>query len=227
MLVEFGVRGDRIDVTHNSIPISAIDATEGVVETGHAGPRVGMIAAYDARKGHELFVETAARLATSYPDARFYIVGGVIQSQRESAGFEHAVRRQIAGLGLKDRVIQVGFVASHDVYRWIRAMDVVVVPSRTEAFAHVVLEAMACGKPVVATGIEGNLDAFVDGESGLYADHSAESLAAGVSRLLDDPERAQEIGRSARSRAELFFDESVSLPALADTIGRVIEARGR
>jgi glycosyltransferase involved in cell wall biosynthesis len=226
MLVAFGVREQRIDVTHNSIPIAAVDAATGVADIGRTGPSVGMIAAYDARKGHEMFVEVAAALAGRYPDVCFYIVGGVIRSHRESAAFEAAVRQRIAQLGLEDRVIQVGFVASPDVYRWIRAMDVVVVPSRTEAFAHVVLEAMACAKPVVATGIEGNLDAFVDGESGLYAAHSTESLAGAVAELLDDPQRAEEIGRAARVRAELFFDESVSLPALADTIRLVIEASG-
>lgn len=226
MLVDFGVHGERIDVTHNSIPIAAVDATDGVADLGRAGPSVGMIAAYDARKGHEMFVETAARLAARFPEVCFYMVGGVIRSHPESAAFESAVRGRIAQLGLEDRVIQVGFVSSPEVYRWIRAMDVVVVPSRTEAFAHVVLEAMACGKPIVATGIEGNLDAFVHGESGLYADHSPESLAEAIGRLLDDPARAEEIGGAARVRAEMFFDEEVSLPALADTIRRVIEARG-
>ena len=225
MLVKHGVADESIDIVHNSIPIAVVDASAGSPSPlpPGGGPRVGMVAAYDARKGHELFVATAAQVVDRHPDARFYIVGGVLRTQAESAVFEDKVRRLIAARGLTGRVEQVGYVAASEVYAWLRALDVVVVPSRTEAFAHVVLEAMACGRPVVATGIEGNLDAFVHGHSGLYADAEPDALAEQVSALLEDPAWAAELGAAARSRASLFFDESISLPAVADTIAGLIE----
>ena len=229
LLVEHGVADESIDVVHNSIPIAVVAASAGLPSPlpPGGGPRVGMVAAYDARKGHELFVETAARVLERHPDARFYIVGGVLSTQAESAAFEEKVRRLIAARGLADRVEQVGYVAAPQVYAWLRALDVVVVPSKTEAFAHVVLEAMACARPVVATGIEGNLDAFVHGQSGLYADPEPQALAEEISALLGDPAWAAELGEAARSRASLCFDENVSLPAVADTIAGLIERSSR
>jgi glycosyltransferase involved in cell wall biosynthesis len=106
----------------------------------------------------------------------------------------------------------------------MRAMDVIVVPSRTEAFAHALLEAMACARPIVATGIEGNLDAFVHEHSGLYADRTPDAVAAHVVRYLRDPAFAAEVGRQARERVSLLFDLSATLPANAAVVLDVLEA---
>jgi glycosyltransferase involved in cell wall biosynthesis len=83
---------------------------------------------------------------------------------------------------------------------------------------------MACRRPVVATGIEGNLDAFVDGHSGLYTEPDAAHMASQVFALLDDPARATAMGIAASRRAELF-DLAVTLPALGDAVQRVVDAR--
>lgn len=225
MLESFGIEDGKITVAHNAIPIDQIDAAvPEQLALGRDGSRVGMVAAYDRRKGHELFVRAAAEIATVAPDARFYIVGGILETHPESVAFEREIRELIAARGLEDRFEQVGFVGVPEVYDWIAALDVVVVPSKTEAFAHVVLEAMALGKPVVATGIEGNLDAFVQGQSGLYVDADAASVAAAVLGLLGDPGLAKSLGEAARERARLFFDERVTLPAVAATIEEILEA---
>jgi glycosyltransferase involved in cell wall biosynthesis len=223
MLADYGVVDGKISVVHNGVPLSRIKEAasqrDPIEERSH--PRVGMIAAYDARKGHDLFVDAAAIVAKQNPDATFYLVGGVLESQPESAAFEQRVKERIERLGLTSRMERVGYVAPPELYAWIRAMDVVVVPSRTEAFAHVLVEAMACGRPTVATGIEGNLDGFVDEHSGLYARIEPESIAAKVRELLDNPARAAGIGEAARQRAELF-DLQMTLPALADAVDRVV-----
>lgn len=224
MLADYGVPDEKVSVVHNGVPLVQIDESESLPDplADAPHPRIGMVAAYDARKGHDLFVASAALVAEVVPDATFYFVGGVLEQQPESAAFERRVVRQIESLGLSDRVKRVGYVAPPDLYSWIRSMDVVVVPSRTEAFAHVLVEAMRCGRPIVATGIEGNLDAFIDGHSGLYALRTAESIAAKVIELLEDPDRARAMGRAARQRSRLFDLESM-LPALADAVRRVDE----
>jgi len=186
-----------------------------------------MVAAYDPRKGHELFIEGAALIAKEHPDVRFYVIGGILKGQPESVAFELRVKALIVSLGLTDRIELVGFVPSPDVYRWIRAMDIVVVPSRTEAFAHALLEAMLCHKAVIATGIEGNLDAFVNGHSGIYIDPLADQLAGVISDVLADPERRQALGDAARERATRFFDLSVTLPANAQIVDHLIAGHGR
>ena len=227
MLSAYGVPDAKISVVHNGVPLSRIAATVAAPDPldGATHPRVGMVAAYDSRKGHELFVEAAARVAERRPDAEFYLIGGVLDGQPESAAFEQRIGRQIEQLHLQGKFHRPGFVAPPGLYAWIRALDVVVVPSRTEAFAHVLVEAMACGRPVVATGIEGNLDGFVDGHSGWYTKPDAARMADRIVALLDDPDAASAMGQAAARRAQLF-DLAETLPALADAVRRVVDARG-
>jgi glycosyltransferase involved in cell wall biosynthesis len=219
MLTDNGVDGDAIDLVHNSISVDVVESSaQRPSPLPPNGPKVGMFAAYDPRKGHDLFVAAAALVAQSHPEARFYLIGGVLDTRPESAAFELAVRRSIEANGITDRVEQVGFVASTELYAWIRALDVVVAPSRTEGFAHALLEAMACKRPIVATAIEGNLDAIANGESGLLVDVTPAAIAGGVSSLLDDPARAAALGDAAYVRVAERFDDRVSIPLIAETI---------
>jgi glycosyltransferase involved in cell wall biosynthesis len=225
MLATNGVARATIDLVHNSIPLAEIDAAAGLpTPISPSGPVVGMIAAYDPRKGQDIFVEAAAIVAASDPSARFVLIGGALDTQPGSVAFEAAVRRQIAELGLSRRVMQTGFVGQPAVYAWMRALDIVVAPSRTEGFAHTVLEAMACSKPVVATAIEGNLDAIVHDESGLLVDPRPAAIAAGIASLLADPRRAEALGRAARARVAERFDETVAIPRLARVVAAMIGA---
>jgi hypothetical protein len=225
MLDDYGVDDEKVTVVHNGIDVAAIEATAGATSpVAHPGPRVGIVAAYDPRKGHELFVEAAALVARRHRDARFFVVGGILGGQADSVAFERRVAGLIRSHGLEQRFERPGFVPAPEVYAWIRAMDVVVVPSRTEAFAHALLEAMVCGKPIVATGIEGNLDAFVHGHSGLYAAPRPEALADAVAALIEDPEGAATLGRNALARASDYFDLGVTLPAIGHVVRNVLGA---
>jgi glycosyltransferase involved in cell wall biosynthesis len=225
MLVDYGVVDDKVSVVHNGVPLGEIRASDTLADPldGRPRPRIGMIAAFDARKGHDLFVDAAAMIAARVPDATFYIIGGVLENQPESAGFERRVVDQIDRLELSSRIRRVGYIPPPELYAWIRSMDIVVVPSRTEAFAHLLVEAMACGRPVVATGIEGNLDGFVDGHSGLYVKGEPASISEAVLQLIADPEAAGAMGEAAKRRA-LLFDLDVTLPALGDAVTRLISS---
>jgi glycosyltransferase involved in cell wall biosynthesis len=225
MLADYGVFDEKISVVHNGVSASAILATEGARSPidDRPGPRVGMVAAYDPRKCQDLFVRAASTIAAQHPTARFYLIGGVLADLPESIAFERRIVGMIESLGLGDRFERLGYVPPPEVYSWIRAMDVIVVPSKTEAFAHALLEAMLCGVPVVATGIEGNLDAFVHGHSGLFTPPSPDLIAEHVLALLYDPERRRQMGAAARERAQLF-DLKGTLPALADVVVRAVDA---
>jgi glycosyltransferase involved in cell wall biosynthesis len=225
MFARFNVADSKISVVHNGISVARVDerATDPPVLDG-PGPRIGMVAAYDPRKGHDLFVAAAARVAQSEPNAVFYLIGGTLTEHAESRRYEQHIAEQIDRLGLGDRFVRTGYVGAPEVYDWVRAMDVVVVPSRTEAFAHALLEAMACARPVVATGIEGNLDAFVHGHSGLYADRSPGSVAEHVLRYVRDPAYAAEVGQQARERVSLLFDLSATVPANAAVVLDALQA---
>jgi glycosyltransferase involved in cell wall biosynthesis len=228
MFAAHGVDERKNTVVHNGVDaarirIEALAAEVGVgVGVAHDGPAVGMIAAYDSRKGHELFVDACAIVADRHPNARFYIIGGVLPGQSESVRFERRVVARIEALGIADRFERVGYVGAPGIYGWIRAMDVIVVPSRTEAFAHALLEAMICERPIVASAIEGNLDAFVDGLSGIYATRDAERFAEAISQLLADADRAAAMGRAAARHAARLFDLSVTVSANAQVIQELL-----
>jgi glycosyltransferase involved in cell wall biosynthesis len=225
MFARFNVADSKISVVHNGISVARVDERASAqLVLGDGRPRVGMVAAYDPRKGHDLFVAAAARIAEAQPEAIFYLIGGTLAGHAESRRYEQHIADLIERLGLNSRFVHTGYVTAPDVYEWMRAMDVIVVPSQTEAFAHALLEAMACARPIVATGIEGNLDAFVHGHSGLYADRTADAVAAHVLRYLRDPALAAEVGWQARERVSLLFDLSATLPANAAVVLDVLEA---
>ena len=226
MFAAHGVDEQKSTVVHNGVDARRVRAATGTesVRLDRGGPSIGMVAAYDSRKGHELFVAAAERIVRRYPQARFYLLGDILPGQKESAAFARRISAQIAALGLSGSFEHVGYVPAPGVYDWIRAMDVVVVPSRTEAFAHALLEAMICERPVVATAVEGNLDAFIDGHSGIFVEPSADALAAAVDRLLGDPAFAREVGRAAGRHATRLFDLGVTVAANAEVIREFVAA---
>jgi glycosyltransferase involved in cell wall biosynthesis len=216
-----GVEDEKIVVVHNGISVDAIDAVEPTTLEGTAG-KIGMVAAYDPRKGHELFLAAAERVVRQEPSTTFFLVGGALAGQRDSVAFERHIHDVIQKRGLATNVVRTGFVPFPDIYRTMKALDVVVVPSATEAFAHALLEGMACARPVIATRLEGNVDALVEGQSGLYVQRDPEELAEALLSLLRDKERREEMGAAGYRRVRELFDLSATLPPIAHTVDVVL-----
>ncbi len=100
-----------------------------------------------------------------------------------------------------------------DVADVLRAADVVVLPSLEEGLPLSVLEAMACGVPVVATNVNGTPEAVVDGKTGfLIEPHDAQGLADRVLTLLENASLRQEMGTQGRERVEQCFTLKQFLP---------------
>jgi glycosyltransferase involved in cell wall biosynthesis len=216
-----GVADEKIVVVHNGISVDAVDAVEAEDLPGGAG-KIGMVAAYDPRKGHELFLAAAERVIREEPAATFFLVGGSLAGQRDSVAFERHIRDVIEQRGLGGNVVCTGFVPFPDIYRTMKALDVVVVPSATEAFAHALLEAMACARPVVATRIEGNIDALVEGQSGLYVRRDPDELADALLMLLRDTNQAEKMGAAGYRRVRELFDLRATLPPIAHSVDAVL-----
>ena len=152
-------------------------------------------------KGVDVAVETLHRLERR--DARLLIVGG-------SSGMEgdHEVQRiekLIADLGLADRVTMVPPRPHHVLSTYYRAADLCLVPSRSESFGLVALEAAACGTPVVASDV-GGLRTLVDhGRTGLrVSGRNPDHYAAAVRRILDDPALAERLSVRAAEAATAY-----------------------
>jgi len=118
---------------------------------------------------------------------------------------------EVATAGLSDVVCLAG--ARDDVPAIMAALDCFVLPSQAEGISNTLLEAMACGLPVIATRVGGNCELVVDGETGwLVPPEDPRALADAMSNMANDPVRRQQMSHAARARAVTQF----SLEAMVD-----------
>jgi D-inositol-3-phosphate glycosyltransferase len=165
------------------------------------GPVLLFVGRIQPLKGLTVAIESLALLDD--PEAVLLVVGGPSGSQGEA---ELARARELVDRrGLHGRVRFLEPQPHHLLSTHYRAADVCVIPSRSESFGLVALEAAACGAPVVAAAV-GGLTTLVDhGRTGLLVeDRAAVSFARSVAGLLDDPKEATELGRAAAERARTY-----------------------
>lgn len=164
------------------------------------GPLVGIAGRMQAWKGMHVLIEAMVRVRAAHAGARCLVVGG---EHALEPGYEARLRGDVARLGLGGAVIFAGHQT--DVPMWMQAMDVVVHASEREPFGMVVVEAMALGKPVVATVPGGPGEVITDGVDGQLVRYGdVEGLAGAVLRYLDEPGFAASCGGAARRRARSF-----------------------
>ena len=188
---------------------AALDAACGMPEAGPGAVRVGLVATYATWKGHVVFLDAAESLLASGAIARpcrFYVVGGPIYRLTGSQHTAQGLRALAVARGLGDRV---GFAGHQsEPADAMRALDVVVHAStRPEPFGRVIVEAMACGRAVVAAKGGGAAELFRDGDEALGTPPGdVEALASAMARLaVDDALRAR-LGAAGRRAAEARFD---------------------
>jgi glycosyltransferase involved in cell wall biosynthesis len=164
------------------------------------GPLIGMVGRLQRWKGFHVLVEAMPRILASQPEARCVLVGGEHAAEPDYA---NALKSQIEDLGMSDRITMVGL--QQNVPQWMQAMDVIVHASDAEPFGMVVIEAMALGKPVVASASAGPTEIITPEVNGLLTPYGdAEALAAAVTRYLADTNFAARVGRAAHARARDF-----------------------
>jgi glycosyltransferase involved in cell wall biosynthesis len=154
-------------------------------------------------KGHDVLIDSAVDVLRRFPDARFELVGGGPEHDRLRA---HAAARHVlyafTFLGHRD-----------DVAARMADGDIFVLPSRSEAFPNAVLEAMATGLPIVASGVGGILELVADGVTGLLVPPGdAPSLADRLCHLMNDPALGSRLGDAGRAEAlaRYSFDRMVT-----------------
>jgi glycosyltransferase involved in cell wall biosynthesis len=202
-LVERGVDPMRIKVIYNGVNLRRLNAAEEkVYEIRHrlgvppGGKMVGMVATLFPVKNHALFLSAAARICRLIPDTRFALVGdGPLRTHLESMSND---------LGLGSRVIFFG--DQRDVGAYLAAFDIAVLTSDTEGCSNFLLEAMALGKPIVATDVGGNRELVYQGESGvLVPPRDGEALAYEIINLLRNPTLARSMGQAGKEKVTTRF----------------------
>lgn len=152
-------------------------------------PLIGIVAALRGEKNHGMLVRSAAKLREKFPNAHWLIVG----EGPERTVIESDAKR----LGINDRIHLLG--TRHDTPRLVAALDLFTLCSLNEASPVSILEALACGVPVVSTDVGSIGESIVDGETGLLIpSEDVEAMTEAVSKLLSHPELRQTMGIAGR-----------------------------
>lgn len=191
---EYGAPGDRIDLVYNAIDLDRFHPRAPAAPAPD-GPRIIMIGRLVAQKNPRLFLDGARGLRARIPTARFQLVGdGPLRDELQAC---------IAAAGLDGCVELLG--ERGDVAELLRAADLFWLTSDWEGLPNVVLEAMACGLPVVATDVGGTAELFTpDVEGALIAAGDGAALVERSAAILADPARLTAMRAAARRRAEAF-----------------------
>jgi mannosyltransferase len=185
-------------------------------------------------KGFRDFIEAARLVKRMGSDALFLIVGGPV---RDAEFFQTRVGHALETVGLvsdhqreaDDLVDELGLVGSvrfvpftQDTARMFQATDIVVAPSRGPELGRPVLEACACGRPVIATGSLTGGGILVPDETGvLVPRRSPDSLAIALKQLLESPGERERLGTNARRYAEQHFSAKASAQHVMAVYDRV------
>lgn len=208
-----GVPESLVAVIASGVEVRPPDEALPPLDPGHM-PVVGTAGPLEALKGLPFFLNAARQVLATGRQVEFLIAG---------AGPEEANLRRLAReLGIASQVTFVPNLC--DFEDPLRAMDIYCLPSLQQGLGTVMLEAMALGRPVIATGVGGVYDVVRDGVTGLIVPPSDSSeLARRITELLNDPIRARSLGAAARKLVEREFHVNRMIRQTAELYSEVIE----
>jgi glycosyltransferase involved in cell wall biosynthesis len=182
---------------------------------------VGTIGQISLRKGQDLFVQAALAIAPELPHVHYLVVGQRLSEKAESRRFEEELRAVAEG-PLAGRLHLLG--VRGDVAGILNELTLLVHPARQEPLGRVLLEAAACGVPIVATDVGGTREIFPpeDRAARVVAAGNASALAAAILDLLADAAMRERLRLAARRRAECAFDARRAGAELAVHYGDVL-----
>ena len=147
-------------------------------------------------------LETLIRALPQAPEAELVIIGGPYRRLLRSLPYYRTLAGLAASAGVRDRVIFTGRVPGGDLPAWFRSADLFVSGASYEPFGLATVQAMACGRPVVATSVGANQDAVIDGTTGMLVPPGrARLLGQRIRELLAQPVRRGAYGAAAADRA--------------------------
>ena len=178
---------------------------------------LGTVARFTEQKGHAYLIDAAVRIINSFPSAKFVFVGdGPLRGDLEY---------QIDKLGIKEHFKLLGF--RNDIKELLNIFDIFILPSLYEGLPNVVLEAMACYKPVIATAVDGTVEAVVDDVTGLLVPpKNAEILTRKVCYLLKNKHRIAAMGKAGRKRVEHIFTLQKQVREFEELYDQQIKKKG-
>ncbi|PWG64900.1 glycosyltransferase [Spiribacter halobius] len=202
VLLEEGVRPEKAVCVHSAVdtvryaPQKHSHALQDALGLSGGGPVIGMIAQLIPRKGHQALLDAAPQVLAAHPQAHFVLFGrGPLHQEIEQA---------IRARNLQDSVLMAGF--RDDLPVLLPELDIVVHPAEMEGLGVSLLQAAACGVPVVASRAGGIPEAVDDSHSGyLVPPGDTKALATAINTLLADASLRQAMAGNARALAMQRF----------------------
>lgn len=173
---------------------------------------IGIVGQLIPWKGHRYLFESVEAFRKKVSNVKLLIVGDEVP---KGSGYRKKLANFACELGLEDHIIFTGF--REDIPSIMAAINVFVLPSLDEPFGRVLLEAMAMGKPVVATNSGGVPEIVVNGETGiLVPPKDVKAMADAIYFLVTNKDKAQKMGRNGRKRVEEFFTIQQNVQRIED-----------
>ena len=181
------------------------------------GPIVGVIASFIRYKGHQCFFDAWPMVAKRHPNAVALLIGdGPTRREFEDRVEAEELSQSVRFLGTR-----------RDIPDLLALVDLAVHPSLTEGFSNAILEAMAAGKPVVATAVGGNPEAVIDRVTGLLVPAmDSRALSEAILWLIEHPVEAAAFGRAGQERAARSFDREVMVQQYEQLYESLVIKRG-
>lgn len=217
----YELRSDRAAVISPGVDLDQFRPMNKAAARAALGLPVGefqilFVGRIEALKGIDTLIRASQLLVTSGELSRPFrvqIIGGDVEESLEQLGSEMArLRKLVADLNMEQRVHFLGSRRQRELPAYYAAADVVVMPSYSESFGMVALEAMACGRPVIASRVGGLAYLVQDGVTGFHVQEgSAEEMAARLAELLRETPRLERMGAVARGEAEKYSWEKTAI----------------
>jgi glycosyltransferase involved in cell wall biosynthesis len=198
------VKPEKVKVVYLGAPVEEFGRVRPAEEIGETRRQLGIapgdfvigtVTRLHDSKGNSYLIDAARAVLDERPQAKFFLVGeGPLRASLEA---------QAAALGLGDRFVFVGF--ARDVAAVLNSFDLSVFPSLWEGTPLTVFEALAAGRPIVATNADGLLDVLSDGhDARIVPRRNATALAGAIVDLMDRPDERARLAEAARETARRY-----------------------
>ncbi len=206
----FGEKENKITVIYNGLDLKKYFHSpnryfNGLLKIPNNRSIVGVLGAIARWKGQLQFVQMAERILKKGMEIDFVIIGDEIYDTGSERGFLDELKREVRRLGYENRIHFVGF--QQDSVRAINGLDILVHASiKPEPFGRVIIEAMACGVPVVCSAAGGALETVEHGVTGFfYSPGSVEEMTQATENLLQNGHLRKKITYNALSNVKKKF----------------------
>ena len=220
----FSSRNDKVRIIHNGVDFSIFDkmikgeSIKKEFAVANGTYLVGIVGQITPWKGHQDFLAAAVEVLKKKPFVKFLIVGDALFNKELSIEKLREISRQYK---INSQVIFTGL--RKDIPQLIAALDILVLPSRQEPFGRVILEAMAMGKPVIATDCGGPAEIITSGQTGMLIPvKRPDLLAEAIIRLLSNRLERERLSQAGYQLVKNKFDLQKQVNKVTDLYEQVL-----